>query len=797
MKNRKITTRIIAVTETAGRLLLSAVVGLLMVLGADAESPLKAKGKQVYMEHCASCHGKVGEGVKNEYNKPLIGDKSHSQLTRYVSKWMPELEPELVTGEDAKAVSHYIYDAFYSPIAQSRNKPIRVSLSRLTVRQYRNSVTDIIASFQGESKIGDKRGLEGEYFKSRRMGRDEIKKRIDKTLDVNFADEKEMHDKLDRQGFSARWRGSIIAPDTGKYEFVIHTDQAFRLYVNDHREPLIDKWVKSGDETVFRGQIFLLEGRVYPIRVEFTSSAQGVKKEYKDKEKQPITGFIKLAWKRPHGVEEVIPERHLSPENSNPLFVVTTPFPPDDRNDGYERGNSISKAWGDATTNAAIETANYVSQQLLNMTRREKDNNKRVEKVKEICTTFVEQAFKRPLNDSLRNLYIERHFKESSSLENSIKRVVLLTMKSPRFLYVNLHNDVDDPYAVASRLSYMLWDSVPDKNLLQAAREGHLKTPEQVKRHAERMINDRKAHSKVRVFLHQWLKTDHAHDLAKDDKLYPGFDKKLIYDLETSLDLFLDDVVWGERSDFRELLLSKDIYMNKRLADYYGFEGVKGDSFEKVTAKDTGRAGVLTHPFIMASFSYADTTSPIHRGVFLARSVLGRGLRPPPVAVAPLIPDLHPDMTTRERVAKQTSDRVCMSCHGLINHLGFALEHFDATGKFREKEKDKPINAEGYYIMASGDKMTFEGSTEMAKFLATNRESHRAFVVQLYHYLVKQPIYAYGMETPNELVQLFEKNDFHIRHTIRDMVTKAALADLSKNTGQVKANEPAEQVSAK
>ena len=111
---------------------------------------------------------------------------------------------------------------------------------------------------------------------------------------------------------------------------------------------------------------------------------------------------------------------------------------------------------------------------------------------------------------------------------------------------------------------------------------------------------------------------------------------------------------------------------------------------------------MLTHPYLMASFAYTATSSPIHRGVFLSRSVLGRALRPPPEAVAPLAPDLHPDLTTRQRVTLQTKPESCQSCHGMINSLGFTLEHFDAVGRYRKEEKGQPIDATGTYETRAG-----------------------------------------------------------------------------------------------
>src|SRR5262249_18296127 len=151
-------------------------------------------------------------------------------------------------------------------------------------------------------------------------------------------------------------------------------------------------------------------------------------------------------------------------------------------------------------------------------------------------------------------------------------------------------------------------------------------------------------------------------------------------------------------------------------------------AFQKVSLKNGERSGILSHPYLMATFAYTSTSSPIHRGVFLARSVLGRSLRPPPEAFTPLSPDLHPKLNTRERVVLQTRDRSCLVCHGMINPLGFTMEHFDAVGRYRDKEKDRPIDATGAYQPREGTGVKFTGLRDLAKFLAGSEEVQDAFV---------------------------------------------------------------------
>jgi len=192
---------------------------------------------------------------------------------------------------------------------------------------------------------------------------------------------------------------------------------------------------------------------------------------------------------------------------------------------------------------------------------------------------------------------------------------------------------------------------------------------------------------------------------------------------------------------------------------------------------DSRRYGLLTHPFLLSGLSYHNTTSPIHRGVFLIRYMLGRTLRPPNEAFSPISPDLHPDLTTRQRVSLQTSSDNCQVCHVKINGLGFTLENFDAVGRYREIEKDKPIDSSGRYTSRSSEEIYFSGVEELSKYLANSEDSHRAFVNRAFQYFVKQPIAAYGPTMLDELTEKFKSSGLNIRELIIEIALIASQAE--------------------
>lgn len=733
----------------------------------SAEDPIFQRGRQLYLQHCASCHGPEGKGVPNKYDDALYGEKPLHEVVKIIDETMPAEEPELVVGDDAKAIGQYIYDSFYTAAARAQHKPPRVELLRLSNTQFEQVTADLLATFLGSPSYGNERGLEADYFNSRSFRGNELKiERIDPQVSFAFA-EGSPGEGIQPEEFSIRWNGSVIAPETGMYEFCVKTENGFRLWVNDQESALIDGWVASGGEVLeHREKVKLLGGRAYPLRLEFF--------KFKDK-----TASIELRWTPPGGVDEPIPQRHLYPKRVPESFVVTVPFPPDDASLGYERGSSVSPAWNDAVTQAAVETANYVVRRIDRLAGTKSEDEKRREKIVNFARRFVETAFRRPLTEEQQELYLDRQFEHTDDLEEALKRVLILALHSPNFLYVELLDGELDSYDVASRLSFGMWDSLPDSQLLQAAAKGDLLKPEVVRRQAERMLRDRRTHYKVRMFFHELLPLDEATQLTKDAELFPMFNDRFVADLKTSLELFIDDVVWSDSSDYRELMLSNDLFLNSQLAQFYDASVDPDAGFQRVSFDENQRAGVVTHPLLLSTLAYHQASSPIHRGVFITRKILSRSLKPPPAAIEFEDSRFDPTLTMREKVTELTKAKACMTCHSVINPLGFSLESYDAIGRFRTMEKEKPIDTTGELETTEGEIVEFRGARDVAEYAARNPTSQRGFIEHLFHHIVKQPARAYGENTLDELRNKFEASGFHIQKLIVEINTLTATAQPS------------------
>ncbi|MDO7681035.1 MAG: DUF1592 domain-containing protein, partial [Pirellulales bacterium] len=711
-------------------------------------------GRVLFREHCSRCHGDNGEGSES-YPDPLQGNLSVKQLVSYIDKTMPEDDPSQVTGNSAKHIAETIHSSFYSLIAQDRNKKARLELSRLTVRQMRESLADIIGSFRSPHPKADKqRGLRAEYFDSRKFSkRSCVLEQLDPKIQFYFGEASPSPEKIQPERFSIRWDGSVIPPETGRYEFIVRTNQAVRVFVNETEatEPLIDAAVKSGNEQHYRANITLLGSRAVPLRVEFSKGRQGVAKAGQD---NPNTdAFIELLWKPPYGVAEVIPERCLSPSSSLETYVLPTSFPPDDASVGYERGSLISQEWFTATTMAALDTADYCLKHIDELANVRRNAPDRKVKLENFAVSFAEKAFRKPLLGMIQKQIVLESFSAGSDLDTALRQSLLRTLTSPLFLYHEVEKKTTrtlSPSVIANRLSFGLWDSIPDQKLLNAAQTGKLVTDNQIRQQADRMLNDSRTKAKVLEFLLNWLHIENGPDAVKDHTHFSEFSKETAAAMRTSLLLFLNDVVWGTDSDYRRFFTEDTVFLNDSLASLFHIHLNKNSPFQPVKIDDGQRAGIVTHPYMLSLLSYPDSTSPIHRGVFLARNILGNVLQPPVNAVAPLSADVHPDLTTRERVTLQTKASACQTCHAMINPLGFVLEEYDAIGRLRTAEnrdgQERPINAIGNYQPRTGKEAIFNGGRELGLYLATNRDASETFVRGLFHALAKQPLRAWGSD---------------------------------------------------
>lgn len=350
---------------------------------------------------------------------------------------------------------------------------------------------------------------------------------------------------------------------------------------------------------------------------------------------------------------------------------------------------------------------------------------------------FIGRAFRRPATAS-EIADFETVFDTGQGLggdfESGVRAVVEVALQSPEFLY---HVELGEPppadeaealpagwarptpYEMANRLSYFFWGAPPDAALLEAAERGELRDKDEIENQARRMVDDQRARATVRRFYFELL------DIPSEFITLDA-ETGLLANAET--EHFIDAVTWEGPGDFRSLLTAPFTFMNEQLASHYGIAGVTSDAFQRVDLDPTRRGGLLTHASFLASTSVPERTSPTRRGFAVLRQLLCRDPVTPPFDIPVLPPpEDMPGATTRQRLEAVTADPVCAGCHAIVDPVGFAFEHYDWAGRFRETDNGSPIDASGSLETNDGI-VTFNGAIELAALLAESREAEQCFV---------------------------------------------------------------------
>ncbi len=379
---------------------------------------------------------------------------------------------------------------------------------------------------------------------------------------------------------------------------------------------------------------------------------------------------------------------------------------------------------------------------------------------------FIESLGKRAYRRPLTAQEIDKHlaiFTAGATLLGGdpflagVEHVLSAFFQSPHFIYrvEGTREPRPDglvplaPYELASRLSYLLWNTMPDDVLFDAATAGELDTKEGLLVHAERMLADPQARQVVLAFHHQLFDWKKFGDLYKDPALFPEFVPEIGQDLVTEAELFVENVVFEQEGSFVDLLTSRTAFVNDRLAGIYEVAAPAPGEFAKVELDPTKRSGILTRAGFLAANGTARASDPIHRGVFVNLHVLCARLPPPPNNVTPLPPGEN--KTTRDVVAAHTGKGTCgASCHGtLINPAGFAFENYDAIGRYRSEDNGLPVNAADNYPIG-GSMAHFENAIEWSQILAESPEANQCFAR---HWLE----FAFGRDAAPEDAALVEK----------------------------------------
>ncbi len=399
-----------------------------------------------------------------------------------------------------------------------------------------------------------------------------------------------------------------------------------------------------------------------------------------------------------------------------------------------------------------------------------------------ILRRMATQAYRRPLSEpdleGPMRFYRRAVADEAGSFEAGIERALSAILVSPHFLFrverdpkgvaSNSAYRVND-FELASRLSFFLWSSLPDDELRDAASSGELRTDAGLERHVRRMLADPKSRSLVDNFAAQWLHLRNLDSIRPDMRLFPDFDDNLRQAFRRETELLLESVIREDRSVL-DLLRADYTFVNERLAKHYRIPHVYGSRFRRVKLEaGSVRGGLLRHGSVLTVTSYATRTSPVIRGKWILENVLGMPPPPPPADVPELIDNtVSGKLSVRERLAEHRANPACASCHDPMDPLGFALENYDAVGRWRTEDRGEPIDPSGQ--LADGTHV--DGIAGLERALLKRPELFAgALAEKLLTFALGRGVEHYDAPAIREVVRQAEANEFRFSSLILGLVS--------------------------
>lgn len=413
---------------------------------------------------------------------------------------------------------------------------------------------------------------------------------------------------------------------------------------------------------------------------------------------------------------------------------------------------------------------------------------------RQIAASFGLRAFRRPLRDAEVERYAQLFasaaavFPQQDPVKAGVRLLVQGMLQSPFFLYrTELSDAVGEAgmplggYEVASRLSYLLWNTMPDAALFEAARAGELDDAEGVRHHAARMLEDPRTRAQLRRFHYQAFTMSEYADLDKDPAMFPEWRREIGAMMQEEALLFLDAVVVGG-GGVADVLTSTKAFVNADLAKIYGVPGDFGAEYQEVELDPTTRAGLLTRAGFLARNATLNEPDPIHRGVFINLDVICRPLTSPP-AIPPALE--RKGNTNRERVESITGEGTCgAGCHhAMINPLGFAFESFDAVGALRADDNGYPINSADRYQFADGRAISYDGAVELSRQLAASPEVHACYTQQLVELALGRDLRKLDGELAHNLAKRSLSEHLSIQELLLSVVSSNAFRARSLSQG--------------
>ncbi len=352
----------------------------------------------------------------------------------------------------------------------------------------------------------------------------------------------------------------------------------------------------------------------------------------------------------------------------------------------------------------------------------------------QIIDRLLPQAFRRSVTNTeaqtMKNLF--QSLNANNDFKKSIASVIEAVLQSPEFLYraelgtmVNGRLKPTD-YEMASRLSYFFWGSMPDDALLQAAADGKLSTPEQIKAQAVRLLDDNRSRNMIRYFFDAYLPISGLSQLERDSVEFPSYNSLVGSLMREETQTFLEHIIFDGPGDWQSALTAPYSFMNETLAEFYGINGVYGDQFQQVDLNTNERLGLLTQAGVVAGTIHSQRTNPVTRGAYVMNKLLCVKIPLPTGDILAEVTPPDPDSaaTARQRYSQHSSNPVCKTCHQLMDPVGLVFENYDAVGLYRHQENNVMIDASG---SLPGTDIEVSNAIELAQAIAGDPRTHECF----------------------------------------------------------------------
>jgi hypothetical protein len=366
-----------------------------------------------------------------------------------------------------------------------------------------------------------------------------------------------------------------------------------------------------------------------------------------------------------------------------------------------------------------------------------------------------------------------------ASVWEGLRYSVAAMLQSPHFLFRVEPGVADEnglmrftDWEMASRLSYLILDAPPDDELLMAAQAGELSDPEKLRAQALRLLESEAAEPAFMSFFRDFMSINRLDQLDKSADLFPQLTPTLGQSMRSEIEMMFAQTVFEREGDFRDLFTTRETFVNEELARIYGIEGITGPELVPVTLPDDGRrAGLLTTAGFLAMNAHKTQTSPTHRGRFVRINLLCEEVPPPPPGVDTTLPEVEagqPAQTLRERLEAHRENPQCVTCHQMMDPIGFGLEHFDAVGAWRDSDRGLPIDD-----VTDLDGKPFQGGVELGQLMAELTEVGQCVARRFYQHANGRLDDKNERQLVAEVIQSFMASDYNFKELVLATVLNA------------------------